>query len=525
MAVAEARAADPARSSGELIRGSAAAYLSEKGCVMADANQQAPKILDLPIGLDATGMRQEFDSLGKVEVPADRYWGAQTQRSLEHFNIGHDRMPKEVYHAYGYVKKAAALVNTRAGRLPAWKGELIERVCDEVISGALDTEFPLYVWQTGSGTQSNMNVNEVISNRCIQLVGGTLGSQEPVHPNDHVNMGQSSNDTFPTAMHIAAYQMATQKTIPALRRLRDACERKSRDWADVVKIGRTHLEDAVPLTVGQEWSGYVGALDDAIEEVEHATRDLLKVAMGGTAVGTGLNAPAGFGEEVAAEIASMTGAGFETAANKFTAQGTLDRMVRAHGGLKSAAVTLFKIANDLRWLGSGPRTGIRELIFPSNEPGSSIMPGKVNPTQAEAMLMVAIQVISSDVAVTLGGFEGNFELNAFRPVLINNYLHSALIMADMCDHFREFMVEGAKLNDPKLKENIERSVMMVTALSPVIGYDKAAAISYYAIDKNLTLKQAALAKGVSEELFDRVVDPIALTRPGTADVLSGPGKG
>jgi fumarate hydratase class II len=492
---------------------------------MTDTNQQAPKILDLPIGLDATGMRQEFDSLGNVEVPADRYWGAQTQRSLEHFNIGHDRMPKEVYHAYGYVKKAAAIVNTRAGSLPAWKGELIERVCDEVISGALDEEFPLYVWQTGSGTQSNMNVNEVISNRCIQLVGGTLGSQEPVHPNDHVNMGQSSNDTFPTAMHIAAYQMATQKTIPALRRLRDACEHKSRDWADAVKIGRTHLEDATPLTVGQEWSGYVGALDDAIEEVVHATRGLLKVAMGGTAVGTGLNAPVGFGEEVAAEIASMTGAGFETAANKFTAQGTLDRMVRAHGGLKSAAVTLFKIANDLRWLGSGPRTGIHELIFPSNEPGSSIMPGKVNPTQAEAMLMVAIQVISSDVAVTLGGFEGNFELNAFRPVLINNYLHSALIMADMCDHFREFMVEGAELNEPKLKENIEHSVMMVTALSPVIGYDKAAAISYYAIDKNLTLKQAALAKGVSEELFDRVVDPIALTRPGSADVPSGPGKG
>jgi fumarate hydratase class II len=492
---------------------------------MTDTNQQAPKILDLPIGLDATGMRQEFDSLGTVEVPADRYWGAQTQRSLEHFNIGHDRMPKEVYHAYGYVKKAAAIVNARAGDLPAWKGELIERVCDEVISGALDEEFPLYVWQTGSGTQSNMNVNEVISNRCIQLVGGTLGSQEPVHPNDHVNMGQSSNDTFPTAMHIAAYQMATHKTIPALRRLRDACEHKSRDWADAVKIGRTHLEDATPLTVGQEWSGYVGALDDAIEEVVHATHGLLKVAMGGTAVGTGLNAPVGFGEEVAAEIASMTGAGFETAANKFTAQGTLDRMVRAHGGLKSAAVTLFKIANDLRWLGSGPRTGIHELIFPSNEPGSSIMPGKVNPTQAEAMLMVAIQVISSDVAVTLGGFEGNFELNAFRPVLINNYLHSALIMADMCDHFREYMVEGAKLNEPKLKENIERSVMMVTALSPVIGYDRAAAISYYAIDKNLTLKQAALAKGVSEELFDRVVDPIALTRPGSADEPSGPGKG
>ncbi|HUD36207.1 MAG TPA: class II fumarate hydratase [Streptosporangiaceae bacterium] len=490
---------------------------------MTRANEQAPKILDLPIGLDTTGMRREFDSLGPVEVPADHYWGAQTQRSLQHFAIGNDRMPKEVYHAYGHVKKAAAAVNTRAGLLPAWKGELIQRVCDEVIIGALDAEFPLHVFQTGSGTQSNMNVNEVISNRCIQLVGGTLGSQEPVHPNDHVNMSQSSNDTFPTAMHIAAYTMATQRTIPALRRLRDAIDAKSRQWADVVKIGRTHLEDATPLTVGQEWSGYAGALEDAIAEVEHATRGLLELAMGGTAVGTGLNAPAGFGAEVAAELASMTGAPFETAANKFAAQATLDRMVRAHGGLKAAAVTLFKIANDLRWLGSGPRTGIGELIFPANEPGSSIMPGKVNPTQAEAMLMVAIEVIASDVAVSMGGAEGNFELNAFRPILISNYLHSALIMADMCDHFREFMVEGTELNEAKLTENIDRSVMMVTALSPVIGYDKAAAISYYAIDRDLTLRQAALANGVSEELFDRVVDPLALTRPGSADVPSGPG--
>src|SRR5499433_2259134 len=485
---------------------------------MTAANEQAPKILDVPIGLDATGMRQEFDSLGTVEVPADRYWGAQTQRSLEHFNIGNDRMPKEVYHAYGYVKKAAAIVNTRAGRMPDWKGRLIERVCEEVISGALDEHFPLYVWQTGSGTQSNMNVNEVVSNRCIQLLGGKLGSQEPVHPNDHVNMGQSSNDTFPTAMHIAAYKMATEKTLPALRRLRGATERNAKKWARVVKIGRTHLEDATPLTVGQEWSGYTGSLDDAIAEVEHATRGLLKLAMGGTAVGTGLNAPPGFGEEVAAEIASMTGAPFETAANKFTAQATLDRMVRAHGGLKAAAVTLFKIANDLRWLGSGPRTGIHELLFPENEPGSSIMPGKVNPTQAEAMLMVAIQVIASDVAVTMGGAEGNFELNAFRPILISNYLHSALIMADMCDHLRKFMIEGAELNQAKLKENIDRSVMMVTALSPVIGYDQASVISHYAIDHDTALKDAALANGVSEELYDRIVQPLALTRGGSADL-------
>jgi fumarate hydratase, class II len=488
---------------------------------MTDASHEAPKILDVPIGLDATGARREFDSLCNVDVPANRYWGAQTQRSLQHFNIGNDRMPKQVYHAYGYVKKAAAVVNTRAGRLPGWKGQLIQRVCDEVISGALDEEFPLYVWQTGSGTQSNMNVNEVISNRCIQLVGGTLGSQEPVHPNDHVNMGQSSNDTFPTAMHIAAYTMASEKTIPALKRLRDAIDSNSKKWADVVKIGRTHLEDATPLTVGQEWSGYAGALDDAIAEVEHATGGLLVLAMGGTAVGTGLNAPAGFGEDVAAQIASMTGTAFAAAPNKFTAQGTLDRLMRAHGGLKAAAVTLFKVANDLRWLGSGPRTGIHELIFPANEPGSSIMPGKINPTQAEAMLMVAIQIIASDVAVTMGGAEGNFELNAFRPILISNYLHSALIMADMCDHLREFMVEGTELNQAKLKQNIDRSVMMVTALSPVIGYDKAAVISYYAIDQDLTLKQAALAKGVSEELFDRVVDPLALTRGGSADIPSG----
>jgi fumarate hydratase, class II len=483
-----------------------------------------PKILDIPVGLDATGTRRESDSLGTVDVPADRYWGAQTQRSLEHFSIGHDRMPAEVYHAYGYVKKAAARVNGRAGRLPGWKSALIQQVCDEVISGALDSEFPLYVWQTGSGTQSNMNVNEVIANRCIQLVGGTLGSKQPIHPNDHVNMGQSSNDTFPTAMHIAAYTMATEKTIPALRRLREAIDRKAKQWADVVKIGRTHLEDATPLTVGQEWSGYASALDDAIAEVQHATGGLLELAMGGTAVGTGLNAPPGFAGQAAAEIAALTGAPFTTAANKFTAQGTLDAMVRAHAGLKAAAVTLFKIANDVRWLGSGPRTGLHELILPANEPGSSIMPGKVNPTQAEAMLMVAIQVIANDVAVSMGGAEGNFELNTFRPLLIASYLHSALIMAGMGDHFREFMIEGTKLNQAKLTENIDRSVMMVTALSPVIGYDQAAAIAHYAIDHDLTLKQAALANGVSEDLFNRVVDPLAMTHEGSGEPPERPGK-
>ena len=487
---------------------------------MIHTEQKPPTVLNLPIGLQATGMRKEFDSLGTVDVPADHYWGAQTQRSLEHFNIGNDRMPKEVYHAYGYVKKAAAIVNTAAGRLPDWKGKLIERVSDEVISGALDSEFPLYVWQTGSGTQSNMNVNEVISNRCIQLVGGVLGAQEPIHPNDHVNMGQSSNDTFPTAMHIAAYKMATEKTLPALTRLRDALAKKAQIWNDVVKIGRTHLEDATPLTVGQEWSGYVGALDDSIAELARVTEGLLQVAMGGTAVGTGLNAPVSFGDEVAAQLSTLTGFAIKTADNKFTAQGTLDRMVRAHAGLKTTAVSLFKIANDMRWLGSGPRTGLMELILPANEPGSSIMPGKVNPTQAEAMLMVCIEIMGSDVAVQMGGSEGNFELNAFRPIIIANYLHSALIMADMCDHFREFMVEGALLNEAQLKANVDRSVMMVTALSPVIGYDLSAKISYYAIAKNLTLKQAALANGVDENLFDRVVVPINLTHPGSADIAN-----
>jgi fumarate hydratase class II len=475
-----------------------------------------PEIRDLPVGLAATGTRREYDSMGAVDVPADRYWGAQTQRSLQHFAIGEDRMPVEVYRAFGYVKKAAAIVNGRAGLLPAWKASLIARVCDEVISGALDSEFPLYVFQTGSGTQSNMNVNEVIANRCIQLAGGTLGSQRPVHPNDDVNMSQSSNDTFPTAMHIAGYQLATTATIPALQRLRDTALRHAQEWADVVKIGRTHLQDAVPLTVGQEWSGYAGALSEAIGEVERVTGGLLALAMGGTAVGTGLNAPAGFAEQAAAEIASMTGFPFVTAPNKFTAQATLDAMVRAHGGLKAAAVSLFKMANDLRWLGSGPRAGLGELAFPENEPGSSIMPGKVNPTQAEALLMVAITVIAADVAVSMGGAEGNFELNAFRPVLIANYLHSARILADSCEQFRAHMVDGARLNRPKLAENIERSVMMVTALSPAIGYDKAAEIAHYAIDHDVTLKAAALASGVPEDVYDRVVDPLAMTRGGSA---------
>src|SRR5579871_4605373 len=402
---------------------------------MSTAHEEAPEILDLPIGLDATGMRKEFDSLGDVEVPADHYWGAQTQRSLQHFNIGHDKMPAEVYHAYGYVKKAAAVVNTAAGRLPAWKGQLIERVCDEVTSGQLDAEFPLSVFQTGSGTQSNMNVNEVISNRCIQLAGGVLGSQEPVHPNDHVNMSQSSNDTFPTAMHIAAYTMATTKTIPALTRLRDALEAKSREWADVVKIGRTHLEDAVPLTVGQEWSGYIMQIANAVARIEASLNGLYQLAAGGTAVGTGINTPKEFGAAIAKEIAALTSYPFATAPNKFEAQGSLDSIVAAHGALRGLAIALMKIANDMRWLASGPRCGIGELDLPENEPGSSIMPGKVNPTQCEAIVMICIQVIGNDTAVAFAGSQGNFELNAMRPIIINNFLHSARILADGCEKF------------------------------------------------------------------------------------------
>ena len=478
-----------------------------------DGEQLIPKILELPVGIEATGTRTEFDSMGPIEVPADKYWGAQTQRSLENFNIGEYRMPLDLYRTYGHVKKASAVVNERHGLLPEWKSALIRRVCDEVISGALDEHFPLFVMQTGSGTQSNMNVNEVISNRCIQLLGGTLGSQLPVHPNDDVNMSQSSNDTFPTAMHICAYELATLRTLPSVKALRHAIAEKALQWSDVVKIGRTHLQDATPLTVGQEWSGYVGALDDAIAFLEFTTNGLLEIALGGTAVGTGLNAPAGFAEEVAAELAEQSGFPIRTASNKFTAQGTLDRMVRAHSGLKDVAVTLYKIANDVRWLGSGPRTGLMELHLPENEPGSSIMPGKVNPTQAEAMLMVCMQVIGADVTVSLGGMEGNFELNAFRPILINNYLQSGKLLADASDKFREHMIEGTTLNLAMIESNIDRSMMMVTALSPLIGYNKAADIAHYALANDLPLKEAALSLGVSEELFDEVVIPINMTRP------------
>jgi len=470
--------------------------------------EQAPQILQVPIGIKARGKRKESDSLGEVEVPAEHYWGAQTERSLVHFSIGDDRMPKAVYHAYGYVKKAAALVNAASGRLPRWKADLIARVADEVTAGKLDSEFPLYVWQTGSGTQSNMNVNEVISNRAIQLVGGRLGSKHPVHPNDDVNMGQSSNDTFPTAMHIATVLEFSDRLIPAVASLTDAIKTKALEWVDVVKIGRTHLQDATPLTVGQEWSGYAAQLDDALALVKQSFQGLYRLAAGGTAVGTGINAPPDFGERVAAEIARLTGHPFVTAPNKFAAQGSLDAVVAASAALRALAVALMKIANDLRWLGSGPRAGLHELILPSNEPGSSIMPGKVNPTQEEAMVMVCIQVIGEDNAVAFAGSQGNFELNAMRPIIINNVLHAARILGDACVKLREYSIEGIALDQSQIEKSVGESLMLVTALSPVIGYDKASAIAHYALDHNTTLRDAALKlRFVSAEEFDRIVDP------------------
>lgn len=453
--------------------------------------------------------------MGKINVPADRYWGAQTQRSLQHFNIGNDLMPKEVYHAYGYIKKACALVNCAANRLPEWKKEAIVIAADETINGQLDEHYPLYVWQTGSGTQSNMNVNEVISNRAIQLLGGTLGSQSPIGPNDDVNMGQSSNDTFPTAMHIAAIFALDEQLIPSIESLIDVIEKKASTWMNVVKIGRTHLEDAVPLTVGQEWYGWAGQLRDALEDIKRSKLDLYKLAVGGTAVGTGLNAPAGFSKDVADKIAELTQKPFITAPNKFTAQGSLDALVRTHASIRGLAVALIKIANDMRWLASGPRCGFSELILPSNEPGSSIMPGKVNPTQCEAIVMIGIQVMGNDTAIAMSGSQGNFELNAMRPVIINNLLHSIRILADGCHKFREFSVEGTQLNTTKITEYVDNSVMLVTALSPIIGYQNAAHIAENAIAKNITLKESAIASGkISEEDFNKYVNPIDMTGNG-----------
>jgi len=465
-------------------------------------------INDIPIGLDATGTRREFDSMGFVDVPADRYWGAQTQRSLQHFSIGDDRMPKAVYRAYGYVKKACALVNQAAGRLPEDKARAIIRAAEDTIAGKLDDHCPLYVWQTGSGTQSNMNVNEVISNRAIQLLGGELGSQHPVGPNDDVNMGQSSNDSFPTAMHIAAVSLLDDRLIPELDKLARVIEQKAQRWMDVVKIGRTHLEDAVPLSVGQEWSGWAAQLSASIAEVERSREGLYELALGGTAVGTGLNAPKGFSQDVAAKIAELTGKPFVTAPNKFMAQGSLDAMVRASAALRGVAVALMKIANDMRWLASGPRCGFGELKLPENEPGSSIMPGKVNPTQCEAIVMIAIQVIGDDTAIAFAGSQGNFELNAMRPIIINNFLHSATILADGCEKFRAFSVEGTELNREKIDGYVNNSLMLVTALSPVIGYQNAAHIAEQAAADGSTLREAALKSGkISAEEYDKLIVP------------------
>ncbi|WP_025286521.1 class II fumarate hydratase [Granulibacter bethesdensis] len=478
---------------------------------------QNPVYKDVPIGLDAPGERQEFDSMGTVMVPANRYWGAQTQRSLKHFSIGNDKMPKEVYHAYGYVKKAAAIVNTKAGRLADWRAKVIIQAAEETIAGKLDDNFPLYVWQTGSGTQSNMNVNEVLSNRAIQLLGGTLGTQAPVHPNDHVNMGQSSNDTFPTAMHIATVLELDTVLLPQAEAFAASLEAKASQWMNVVKTGRTHLQDAVPLTVGQEWSGYAQQVRDAIANVVASKAGLYKLAAGGTAVGTGLNAPKGFGHDIAQTIAELTGKPFITAPNKFSAQGSLDAMVATSAALRGLAVALMKIANDIRWLASGPRCGLGELLLPQNEPGSSIMPGKVNPTQCEAMVMVCIQVIGEDNAVAFAGSQGNFELNAMRPIIINNVLHSARILGDMCEKMRVYSIEGTELNRARIDASVDQSLMLVTALSPVIGYDNAAHIAEAANADGSTLREAALKSGkVDEATFNRVVDPQKLVGEGVA---------
>ena len=458
--------------------------------------------------------RTERDSMGPIDVRADRYWGAQTERSLHHFAIGGDRIPLPVIRALGLVKKASAQVNQDLGLLDARRAELIVAAADEVVAGKLDEHFPLSVWQTGSGTQTNMNVNEVIANRAIELAGGKLGSKAPIHPNDHINMSQSSNDAFPTAMHVAAALEITERLLPSLRALRDALAVKAREFADIVKIGRTHLQDAVPLTLGQEFSGYAAQLDAGIARIEATLPGLLALAIGGTAVGTGLNAPAGFGDAVARRLAALTGLPFTSAANKFAALAAHDDLVMASGALRTLAGALMKIANDLRWLASGPRSGLGELTLPENEPGSSIMPGKVNPTQCEALTMVAVEVIGNDTAVAIAGSQGNFELNVFKPLIIFNVLRSVHLLADACARFREFCVEGVEANRARIAELVDRSLMLVTALAPHIGYDRAAAIAKRAHAEGLTLREAALASGyVTAEQYERWVRPADMVGP------------
>ncbi|MGH2629693.1 MAG: class II fumarate hydratase [Actinomycetota bacterium] len=458
-----------------------------------------------------TEHRTESDSLGEIDVAADRYWGAQTQRSLHHFAIGHpvaDRMPIEVVRAQAVLKKAAALVNRDSGALDPEIADLIVRAADEVIEGRHDEHFPLFVWQTGSGTQTNMNVNEVIANRAIELAGGTLGSKAPVHPNDHVNMSQSSNDTFPTAMHIAAARAVVERLIPSVRALRDSLAARSEEFAEIVKIGRTHLQDAVPLTLGQEFGGYAAQLDADLDRLEAALPGLYELAAGGTAVGTGLNAPSGFAEAVAARVAELTALPFVTAPNKFAALAAHDALVFASGAEATLAASLMKIANDIRWMGSGPRSGLGELVLPENEPGSSIMPGKVNPTQTEAVTMVACQVMGNDTAIKLAGSMGNFELNVFKPVIIRNFLHSTSLLADVCRTFREFCVDGLEADRARIQELVDRSLMLVTALAPDLGYDTAAAIAKKAHHEGITLKEAAVALGhLTEEEYEERVRP------------------
>jgi fumarate hydratase class II len=459
--------------------------------------------------------RTESDSMGNIEVPSHRYWGAQTQRSLHHFDIGEDRMPPELIRAFGILKRCAALVNHDLGKLDEEKTGLIVKAADEVISGQRNDEFPLRIWQTGSGTQTNMNANEVISNRAIELAGGVMGSKKPIHPNDHVNMSQSSNDTFPTAMHIAAASVVQARLLPAVHELRATLHQKALAFADVVKIGRTHLQDATPLTVGQEFSGWVSLLDRDLERLHTACDGLFDLAIGGTAVGTGLNAPPEFAVRAAAKIAEFTQLPFRSHPNKFAALSAHDELLFASGALKTLAASLMKIANDVRWLASGPRCGLGEIFIPENEPGSSIMPGKVNPTQCEALTMVAAQVMGNDAAIGFAGSQGNLELNVFKPVIVYNFLHSVRLLSDSCRSFNEFCAAGIEINRPQLDHYVENSLMLVTALAPSIGYDKAAKLAKTAHTDGSSLEAANLKLGyLTAEEFRRALDPKKMTEPG-----------
>ena len=460
-----------------------------------------------------TATRIETDSMGEIEVSADKYWGAQTERSLLHFNIGSDIMPREMIRALGILKKACALVNNELGKLPDDKLKLIVQACDEVIAGKLDEHFPLRVWQTGSGTQTNMNANEVISNRAIEVSGGAMGSKKPIHPNDDVNMSQSSNDTFPTAMHIAAAEQMN-KLIPRVREVKSAIDAKAEEFKDVVKIGRTHLQDATPLTVGQEMSGWASLLERDIGRMNATLPGLYDLAIGGTAVGTGLNAHSEFGERAAKKIAELTSLPFKSHPNKFAALSAHDEIVFCSGGLKTLAASLMKIANDIRWLASGPRCGLGELIIPENEPGSSIMPGKVNPTQSEAVTMVAVQVLGNDAAIGFAGSQGNFELNVFKPVMIHNLLHSIRLLHDSCHGFIEYCINGMTINRERIDENLRHSLMLVTALNPHIGYDNSAKIAKNAHKKGISLRESAIELGLlTGEKFDELVKPEEMTHP------------